>query len=118
MYIEAGYKYFCGLTKRDIHSEIHTNVFSARNFNFVNVGPSGSGDYTNVVVGAVTSVGRLGRWNSLTTSASMSACTSPSGTEIGKSGTYPSEVINPLTPELNSSAQRCVPRFFTGYFNF
>jgi hypothetical protein len=27
-------------------------------------------------------------------------------------------VINPLTPELNPSAQRCLPRFFTGDFNF
>jgi hypothetical protein len=26
--------------------------------------------------------------------------------------------INPLTPELNPSAQRCLPRFFTGDFNF
>jgi hypothetical protein len=27
-------------------------------------------------------------------------------------------VINPLTPELNPSAQRCLARFFTGDFNF
>jgi hypothetical protein len=27
-------------------------------------------------------------------------------------------LINPLTPELNPSAQRCLPRYFTGYFNF
>jgi hypothetical protein len=26
--------------------------------------------------------------------------------------------INPLTPELNLSAQRCLPRLFTGDFNF
>jgi hypothetical protein len=26
--------------------------------------------------------------------------------------------INPLTPELNPSAQSCLPRFFTGDFNF
>jgi hypothetical protein len=26
--------------------------------------------------------------------------------------------INPLTPELNPSAQRCLPRFFNGDFNF
>jgi hypothetical protein len=24
--------------------------------------------------------------------------------------------INPLTPELNPSAQRCLTKFFTGYF--
>jgi hypothetical protein len=29
-----------------------------------------------------------------------------------------SSFINPLTPELNPSAQRCLPRFFTGDFNF
>jgi hypothetical protein len=28
------------------------------------------------------------------------------------------QVNNPLTPELNPSAQRCLPRFFTGDFNF
>jgi hypothetical protein len=27
-------------------------------------------------------------------------------------------MFNPLTPELNPSAQRCLPRFFTGDFNF
>jgi hypothetical protein len=27
-------------------------------------------------------------------------------------------VSNPLMPELNPSAQRCLPRFFTGDFNF
>jgi hypothetical protein len=27
-------------------------------------------------------------------------------------------LINPLTPELNPSAKRCLPRFFTGDFNF
>jgi hypothetical protein len=26
--------------------------------------------------------------------------------------------INPLTPELNPSVQRCLPRIFTGDFNF
>jgi hypothetical protein len=26
------------------------------------------------------------------------------------------DVINHLTPELNPSAQRCLPRFFTGDF--
>jgi hypothetical protein len=26
--------------------------------------------------------------------------------------------INSLTPELNPSAQRCLPRLFTGDFNF
>jgi hypothetical protein len=26
--------------------------------------------------------------------------------------------VNPLTPELNSSAERCLPRVFTGDFNF
>jgi hypothetical protein len=26
------------------------------------------------------------------------------------------EVLNPLTPELNPSAQRCLTRFFTGDF--
>jgi hypothetical protein len=26
--------------------------------------------------------------------------------------------VNHLTPELNPSAQRCLPRFFTGNFNF
>jgi hypothetical protein len=26
-------------------------------------------------------------------------------------------MINPLTPELNPSAQRCLPRFFTEDFN-
>jgi hypothetical protein len=26
--------------------------------------------------------------------------------------------LNPLTPELNPSAQHCLPRFFTGDFNF
>jgi hypothetical protein len=26
--------------------------------------------------------------------------------------------LTPLTPELNPSAQRCLPRFFTGDFNF
>jgi hypothetical protein len=26
--------------------------------------------------------------------------------------------MKPLTPELNPSAQRCLPRFFTGEFNF
>jgi hypothetical protein len=26
--------------------------------------------------------------------------------------------VNPLTPELNPSAQRCLPRFFTGDFSF
>jgi hypothetical protein len=25
--------------------------------------------------------------------------------------------FNPLTPELNPSAQRCLTRFFTGYFD-
>jgi hypothetical protein len=25
--------------------------------------------------------------------------------------------VKPLTPELNPSAQRCLPRFFTGKFN-
>jgi hypothetical protein len=25
--------------------------------------------------------------------------------------------VNPVMPELNSSAQRCLPRFFTGDFN-
>jgi hypothetical protein len=25
--------------------------------------------------------------------------------------------VNPLTPELNPSAQSCLPRFFTGDFN-
>jgi hypothetical protein len=28
------------------------------------------------------------------------------------------QTINPLTPELNSSAQGCLRRFFTGDFNF
>jgi hypothetical protein len=27
-------------------------------------------------------------------------------------------MINPLTPELNPSAQRCLPRFFTGILIF
>jgi hypothetical protein len=27
-------------------------------------------------------------------------------------------ILNPLTPELNPSAQRCLLRFFTGDFNF
>jgi hypothetical protein len=27
-----------------------------------------------------------------------------------------SNIINPLTPELNPSAQRCLTRFFTGDF--
>jgi hypothetical protein len=27
-----------------------------------------------------------------------------------------SQTINPLTPELNPSAQRCLTRFFTGDF--
>jgi hypothetical protein len=27
-------------------------------------------------------------------------------------------LVNPLTPELNPSAQRCLPRFVTGDFNF
>jgi hypothetical protein len=27
-------------------------------------------------------------------------------------------IVNPLTPELNPSAQRSLPRFFTGDFNF
>jgi hypothetical protein len=31
---------------------------------------------------------------------------------------YTSISFNPLTPELNPSAQRCLPRFFTGDFNF
>jgi hypothetical protein len=31
---------------------------------------------------------------------------------------YTSQQINPLTPELNPSVQRCLPRFFTGDFNF
>jgi hypothetical protein len=26
--------------------------------------------------------------------------------------------INPLTPELNTSTRRCLPRFFTGDFKF
>jgi hypothetical protein len=26
--------------------------------------------------------------------------------------------VNPLTPELNPSSQRCLPRIFTGDFNF
>jgi hypothetical protein len=26
--------------------------------------------------------------------------------------------LNPLTPELNPSAQRCLPNFFNGNFNF
>jgi hypothetical protein len=42
------------------------------------------------------------------------------GTQQRKDETYkPSGwVINPLTPELNPSAQRCLPRIFTGDFNF
>jgi hypothetical protein len=28
----------------------------------------------------------------------------------------PMRLVNPLTPELNPSAQRCLPRFFTGDF--
>jgi hypothetical protein len=28
------------------------------------------------------------------------------------------EKINPLTPELNPNAQRCLSRFFNGDFNF
>jgi hypothetical protein len=28
------------------------------------------------------------------------------------------KLFNPLTPELNPSAQRCLPRFFTGDFSF
>jgi hypothetical protein len=28
------------------------------------------------------------------------------------------QLFNPLQPELNPSAQRCLPRFFTGDFNF
>jgi hypothetical protein len=28
------------------------------------------------------------------------------------------KLFNPSTPELNPSAQRCLPRFFTGDFNF
>jgi hypothetical protein len=28
------------------------------------------------------------------------------------------KIVNPLTSELNPSAQRCLPRFFTGDFNF
>jgi hypothetical protein len=28
------------------------------------------------------------------------------------------QIFNPLTPELNPSAQRCLPRFFAGDFNF
>jgi hypothetical protein len=27
-------------------------------------------------------------------------------------------LFNPLTPELNPPAQRCLPRFFTGDFDF
>jgi hypothetical protein len=27
-------------------------------------------------------------------------------------------LLNPLTPELNPSAKRCLPRYFTGEFNF
>jgi hypothetical protein len=27
-------------------------------------------------------------------------------------------LVNPLMPELNPSAQRCLPRFFPGDFNF
>jgi hypothetical protein len=27
-------------------------------------------------------------------------------------------VVNPLTPELNPLAQRCLPRYFIGDFNF
>jgi hypothetical protein len=30
----------------------------------------------------------------------------------------PSTIFKPLTPELNPSAQYCLPRFFTGDFNF
>jgi hypothetical protein len=30
--------------------------------------------------------------------------------------TYVSAMLNPLTPELNPSAQRYLPRFFTGDF--
>jgi hypothetical protein len=30
--------------------------------------------------------------------------------------TAPMETFNPLTPELNPSAQRCLTRFFTGDF--
>jgi hypothetical protein len=28
------------------------------------------------------------------------------------------DLFYPLTPELNPSSQRCLPRFFTGDFNF
>jgi hypothetical protein len=31
---------------------------------------------------------------------------------------YAHEQINPLTPELNPSAQRCLPRYFTGVLIF
>jgi hypothetical protein len=27
-------------------------------------------------------------------------------------------MVNPLTPELNPSAQSCLPKFFTGDFDF
>jgi hypothetical protein len=31
---------------------------------------------------------------------------------------YASDILTALTPELNPSVQRCLPRFFTGDFNF
>jgi hypothetical protein len=35
-----------------------------------------------------------------------------------KAKTVTSKYFNPLTPVLNPSTQRCLPRFFTGDFNF
>jgi hypothetical protein len=38
--------------------------------------------------------------------------------EMSSKDGFISHMINPLTPELNPSAQRCLPRFFIGDFNF
>jgi hypothetical protein len=37
--------------------------------------------------------------------------------ELGVCEDISSQWINPLTPELNPSAQRCLTRFFTGDFS-
>jgi len=87
------------------HPEFQDNTYCARNFIFMHK-PSGSGDNTIVVVGVVTAERRRGRWNSPTPSASISASnsqSSPSRKEIGKSGIYPSGLINFLTYLLHGA---------------
>jgi hypothetical protein len=39
-------------------------------------------------------------------------------TKQGNGRSASTDCLNPLTPELNPSAQRCLTRFFTGDFAF